>query len=354
MALPAMRAVRNHFPDAHIELLCDRHEQTNYILAADLLAPIGLFDGFITYDVSQRRRGRGSQFADLAPLLRSKRFDTIVYLAPSQRNKRQIIRDWMFFRFVGIKHFLGFRNFRSLPKKRPGERLPAVPSEGDLLLERLAADGIKIPERTSRSIDLALTEQDERRFLEWSKRCPTDGGRRWIGVGPGCKQPVNRWPRDNYAALLTSLVERFDIWPVIFGGPQDAEIGEFLLRTVGRGYNAAGKLDVRAGAAAMRRCAVFIGNDTGTMHVAASAGIPCIGIYAARQWRGLWEPYTPNKTILRSEIECEGCGLTECIVLDRECLRRILPEMVVEACRQYLESTRSIAPEDSITAAGVI
>ena len=107
-----------------------------------------------------------------------------------------------------------------------------------------------------------------------------------------------------------------------------------------RSYNAAGELDVCATAAAMRHCALFVAHDTKTMHIASTAGIPCVGIYSSRQWRGLWEPYTATKRILRSEIECEACGLTECIERDRECLRRIMPHMAVEACTEFLEPER--------------
>jgi len=341
VALPAMRAVRNHFPDAHIELLCDRHEYSQYILAADLLAPMGLFDGFITYEVNKSRRGRRSQFANLTPLLRSKKFDTIVYLAPSQRTTHQILRDRLYFRFVGIRNFFGFRNFRALPKKIRGQLLPTVPSEGDLLLERLATDGIAVPAHHARSIDLDLTDADEHRLEQWLSTCSSDGGRRWLAVGPGCKQPVNEWPLENYAKTIAELVKRFDAWPVIFGGAQDKEAGDFLIESAGRGFNAAGKLDVRAAAAAMRRCAVFVGNDTGTIHLAAAAGIPCVGIYSARQWRGLWDPYTSTKRVLRSDIECEGCMLTDCVELNRECLRRISPEMAVDACAEFLEKVES-------------
>jgi ADP-heptose:LPS heptosyltransferase len=247
-----------------------------------------LFDGFITYDVGKGTAG--SRFAKLAPLLRNKRFDTIVYLAPSQRRRQQIVRDWSFFRLVGMKQLLGFRNFRTLPRKQPGIPLPTLPSEGDLLLERLAADGIEVPAPDQRSVDLNLTVQDEKRFTDWVSRLHSDGGRRWIGVGPGCKQPVNGWPIENYAGTLSELIKRFDIWPVIFGGSEDRDAGAYLINQAGRGYNAAGKLDVRAAAAAMRHCALFVGNDTGTMHIAASAGIPCIGIYSSRQWRGYGSP----------------------------------------------------------------
>jgi heptosyltransferase-3 len=238
-----------------------------------------------------------------------------------------------------MKQLLGFRNFRTLPRKQPGIPLPTLPSEGDLLLERLAADGIEVPAPDQRSVDLNLTVQDEKRFTDWVSRLHSDGGRRWIGVGPGCKQPVNGWPIENYAATLSELIKRFDIWPVIFGGSEDRDAGAYLINQAGRGYNAAGKLDVRAAAAAMRHCALFVGNDTGTMHIAASAGIPCIGIYSSRQWRGLWEPYTKVRRILRTEIECEGCLLSDCVALNKECIRRITPPMVAAACAEFLEKS---------------
>ncbi len=332
IAMPAMKAIRAHFPDAHIELLCDKHEHSHYVLAADVLEPTGIFDGFITYDVDRSKSFLRSRFHALAPILRQKAFDTLVYLAPSQRTPRQLLRDRFFFKLAGIQNLIGFDGFSPLPPKTPGEPLAPTPREGELLLRRLAANGIS----ESGPSPFELSEADLDEFRSWHRDLPDDGGRLWVAVGPGSKMPAKRWPVDRFAGVISELIREHDIWPIIFGGKEDREIAHELLRDWGRGYNAAGALSVRTAIAAMRHCAFFLGNDTGTMHMAAAAEIPCVAIFSSRDRPGLWYPAGEGHRVFRSEIDCEGCDLVECVVRDNECLKRITETQVLSACREIM------------------
>jgi heptosyltransferase III len=86
----------------------------------------------------------------------------------------------------------------------------------------------------------------------------------------------------------------------------------------------------------MKHCELFIGNDTGTMHMAAAVGLPCVAIFSSRERPGLWYPPGEGHRVFRSAIDCEGCGLVECIELGNECLKRISVEEVLSACREML------------------
>ena len=117
-------------------------------------------------------------------------------------------------------------------------------------------------------------------------------------------------------------------------------MSERLLRRWMRGHSAAGQLSLRAAAAALGRCRVFLGNDTGTMHLAAAAGVPCVAIFSAREWPGMWHPYGVPSRVLRSAVDCEGCGLTVCSEHQNRCLTLISAEMAVQACSELLQATR--------------
>lgn len=173
-----------------------------------------------------------------------------------------------------------------------------------------------------------------------------DGGRRsgsretagglGLALAPAQKMPAKRCPEERFRQVVMALIERHDIWPVVFGGGEDAALGDRLLRAWGHGYNAAGALSVRGAAAALKRCAMYLGNDTGTMHLAAAVGIPCVAVFSARERPGLWYPYGTGHRVLRSDIECEGCGLVECVERKNECLRMIEVEHVLAACRELI------------------
>ena len=148
--------------------------------------------------------------------------------------------------------------------------------------------------------------------------------------------PAERWPEERFATVVKNLVATHDIWPVIFGGPEDRAVGERLLSAAGRGYNAAGALTLRGSVAALRRCALYLGNDTGTMHLAAAAGTPCVALFSSREWPGMWFPYGVRQKVFRTQIECEGCALVECFEQKRACLDRVGSHEVERDCGRLL------------------
>ena len=340
-ALPAFWALRNHFPGAEFTLLCDRHAGKNYVLGSDLLRNGGFFQRFEYYPAQAGGQSRLRQVRGMLKLvtrIRKARFDAVVYLAPSARTRRQIARDVRFFRTAGIKRFIGMEGFASAPARLPGQPLDRVPHEADLLMARLAASGIPIPPPGGGCMDLATGTREEIEIQDWLGSLPPDGGRPWIGFGTGTKMPAKQWPLERFLEVGKRLIAQSDVWPVVFGGPEDADDAARLVEAWGRGYNAAGSLSLRAAAAALKRCILYVGNDTGTMHLAASAGTPCVAIFSARDWPGRWNPYGPGHHVLRAHIDCEGCGLTECIEHKNECLRRITVEEVIAACGKAMEA----------------
>jgi ADP-heptose:LPS heptosyltransferase len=337
VSLPAMQAIRSRYPDARLTLLCDRHPGKSLVLAPDLLGRSGLFDEFLSYPVREDQKlSRPWSMAPVLATLRTRKFDAVVYLAPSGRSPAQIHRDRKFFRLAGIRNFIGMTNFAALPVKIPGKPLPQVPPEADLLLDRLRADGIPVPALGQARADLGLGLAEETEVAGWLGRLPSDNGRPWIGVGPGSKMPAKRWPEERFREVVAELIKEFGVWPVVFGGSENAGLGNRLLSAWGCGYNAAGKLSLRGSAAALKHCAFLLTNDTGTMHLGATVGTRCVALFSAREWPGMWFPYGANHRIFRSDIACEGCGLVECIEKKNECLNRISTEQVLAGCKAVL------------------
>jgi asparagine synthase (glutamine-hydrolysing) len=340
VALPAMWLVRKNYPGAHIALLCDRHPGKTHVIASDLLRGSRIFDEYLSYPVSESGEFlRSGRMATLLANIRRKHFDTLVYLAPTNRTAEQVARDRRFFSLAGIENFFGMQGFEVLEAKEPGKALARLPRESNLLFRRLiASDLIAEPGDESRT-DLGLGSEDHTAVDAWLRNLPFDGGRVWIAVGPGSKMPAKRWPLPRFLQVIHELISEFDIWPVVFGGEEDRIIGQWLLERWGRGYNAAGALGIRSSLAAMKRCQLFVGNDTGTMHMAAAVGLRCVAIFSSRERPGLWYPQGEGHRVFRSAIECEGCGLVECLELGNECLKRISVDEVLSACREMLERT---------------
>jgi asparagine synthase (glutamine-hydrolysing) len=337
VALPAMWTLRRHFPNAHLALLCDRHPGKRYVLASDLLQGAGIFDEFLSYPVSDLgfilKPGR---MANLLAAIRRRKFDTLVYLAPSNRTIDQVERDRWFFSLGGIKHFIGMEGFPHLPAKTPDRFLEPTSSETDLLLKRLSVSGIPVGNGENSLMDLGLGPAEAGQVSNWLAQLEPDGDRPWLAIGPGSKMPAKRWPVERFQRVVSLLIDEFGVWPVVFGGSEDRQLGDDLIAAWKRGYNAAGALGLRPAAAALKRSILFLGNDTGTMHMAAAVGVPCVAVFSSRERPGMWFPHGEGHRVFRSEIECEGCGLVECIERANECLKRISTDEVIEACRETL------------------
>jgi asparagine synthase (glutamine-hydrolysing) len=346
VALPAMWAVRKNFPEAHIALLYDRHPGKTHVIASDLLRGSKIFDDYLSYPVSPSDTvWRKTRMAGLLTAIRARRFDTLVYLAPTSRTPQQIERDRRFFSMAGILNFIAMSGFEELEPKRPGQPFRMTEPESNLLLRRLAASGLSVSAGDESTMDLGIGPNDEALLDQWLKDLPPDGGRDWIAIGPGSKMPAKRWQLRRFEEVVHRLINEFEIWPVIFGGEEDKVFGDWLLEKWSCGYNAAGALGIRSSLAAMQRCRMFLGNDTGTMHMAAAVGLRCVAVFSSRERPGLWYPHGTGHRVFRSDIECEGCGLVECLERENECLNRITTDKVLSACRDML-AVRTAGPTE--------
>ena len=145
------------------------------------------------------------------------------------------------------------------------------------------------------------------------------------------------WGRDNWRELLTRLARAFPNRALLLAGsPEESEASDFAaahwqLSGGAPVTNLCGRLTPRESAAAFARARLFIGHDSGPMHLAAAVGTPCVAIFAARNLPRQWFPYGPHHRILYHRVECAGCGLETCIEQQKKCLLSITPDEVLAA-----------------------
>lgn len=103
-----------------------------------------------------------------------------------------------------------------------------------------------------------------------------------IALGPTANWPPKVWPPDRFAALFHAVAtgRLAGAVPAIFGGPGEAEraMAAPLLALLPDAIDLVGRLTLPEAAACLARCALFVGNDSGLMHLAAAAGAPTIGL----------------------------------------------------------------------------
>jgi len=134
VALPALRAVRENFPLAHITLLTDLQSGKNRVQCHDILEGSGLIDDYILYKIDNSFLGKGLyllRMARLLVVLRKRGIKTLIYLVRTENNNPRIKRDKLFFRCSGIKNFIGMSGFTTTPIGTASYPLPTIPHMSD-------------------------------------------------------------------------------------------------------------------------------------------------------------------------------------------------------------------------------
>ena len=190
---------------------------------------------------------------------------------------------------------------------------------------------------------ISLTEDEHNAAKAWlGKQVPDEFSfAHFVGFGAGSRCASKIWPEERFVEVGRCLIQERNIYPIVFGGPEDRELGERLIATWGRGANAAGEVSVRLSAAILANCTLYVGNDTGTMHLAAAVGTRCIVAMSALDWPGRWNPYGSGHIVFRSQVSCEGCRLDVCTEEGLRCLKNISVKEVASACKEALVISES-------------
>lgn len=341
VSLPAFWAIRKAFPNARLTLLTNLDWQNpNYIAAKSVLPESGLIDEWLFYPTNLPKAKTVSAFLKLFAKIRREKFDCVFYLMTRNRTEKQIKRDVRFFKAAKIREVFGTKYLRNNLIGEPFEKpLKTVEPEASFFLNCLPSNRFDFD--LNSKPDMLLSKKEVEFSENWLKKNCAEafGQNRLAAIAPGSKWESKVWAEENFAEVVSKLIERENIFPVIFGGKEDREKGNRLLETWGKGANAAGELNIRQAAAALEKCRIYLGNDTGTMHLAASVGTPCAAIFAAIDLIGRWHPFGENHIILRERIECEGCHSPVC-PFNNECLTGISPEKVLAACEKLLKQKK--------------
>ena len=109
-ALPSLWILRRQFADARIVVLSEIPPKHTHLPPEAVLPPSGLVDGFEKYPGGASLKNFIAAWRQIRQM-GAQGFDTLVYLTPSRRTKKQRLRDRLFFRLCGLKHFLAARGF---------------------------------------------------------------------------------------------------------------------------------------------------------------------------------------------------------------------------------------------------
>ena len=334
VALPSYHLIARAFPAAERRLLTNIPVHAKAPAAAAILGNSGLVHEYMNYPVGMRNLG---QIARLIAQVRVFRPQVLVYLA-DLRGSRAIRRDALFFRLCGVRKIIGLPacrddfDRRRLPDSNDFEwesaRLAhSIEALGTVDLDDSANWNMLLTEAEHKKADAALAEFN---------------GAPLLAVSVGTKVQSKDWGDANWTALLTRLADACkDHRIVLIGSPEEAEVSSRAAAAWGdRALNLCGRMDPRESAALLMRAELFLGHDSGPMHLAAAVGVPCVAIFAARNIPRVWFPYGHGHEVLYHQTDCAGCELEICIEEKKKCILSITVDEVMSAAMRQLDSLR--------------
>jgi ADP-heptose:LPS heptosyltransferase len=124
---------------------------------------------------------------------------------------------------------------------------------------------------------------------------------------------------------------------VLVGAGEEATVSESASAAwKGRLVNLCGELSPRESAAVLARARIFVGHDSGPMHLAAAVGTPCVAVFSARNRPRTWFPWGEQHEIVYHQTDCCGCDLETCIEEKKKCLTSIVPAEVLGVVHRVL------------------
>jgi heptosyltransferase II len=161
-----------------------------------------------------------------------------------------------------------------------------------------------------------------------------------IGLNPGAAWgPSKRWFPEYFAATADLFQQKTGIKIVIFGGPEDQSLAQEIANKMHTPpLIVAGKDNLRVLPALLLRCNLFITNDTGPMHIAASQKVPQVVLFGPTD--PLHTAYRNASTrVIQKELDCAPCFKRVCPFGHHNCMATILPNQVVDAGIELLNGS---------------
>lgn len=340
IALPALHLVARAFPSAERRMLTNSPVHTKAPAAPAVLEGTGLVAGYLRYTVGTRNP---LELLRLWWSILRFRPDAVVYLA-SSRGTVAATRDLRFFKLCGAKRVIGVplneamqSNFGgAFPDSRAASEMleaAALEPEAQRLVRNLQELGkVDLQEPAHWSLHLSDAEYQRADLAIGPDILHTMP----FAVSVGTKVQAKDWGRDNWHGLLTQLAARMPgRGLLLLGAPEESEASQFaasgwVQSGGGPVVNLCGSLTPRESAAALSRACMFLGHDSGPMHLAAAVGTPLVAIFAARNIPRQWFPFGTHHEVVYHRVDCWGCGLETCLEQRKKCIASITVDEVLE------------------------
>lgn len=310
--------LRLTYPQASITMICA--PGLKQFIVAQKIADVA-----VGFESGGKGRTPFKRFADYHGVisgLRRRKFDLTIDLTDTKTSR-------IVHRLTGAPLRVGF-NPPERPLKfweiQPANVLAATFGHGGphyvyRYLSPLHALGLEIQDPTPRLQPTKIAQEACARLLSENALAKKS----YVAVHAGAGSEGRRWPPQHFAAVIDEIYTKTGLRSLVIGGADEEPVAHSIIETAtSPAATVVGKASLEVLVALLAEALVFLGNESGPMHIAASVGTPAVGLYGLTP-PDLWGPFgVPNRT-LRPPMPCP------CITPCNHCVQRLQVAEVAEA-----------------------
>jgi len=323
LATPTVRAIKAARPDVRITMVVNRGTE-------DVLSGNPDMDEIVVLD-------KGSLAAQwrLIAGLRRRRFDTVIDLTDGDRSA---FLSWI----SGAPVRIGFNDehrWRECCYTQVIQPVPGMRHRIDRDLEVLKPINIQAG---SKDPQLWLTPEEEDSADQLLDQLGVQRSQSIVMLQPGARYWFKAWPPERFAELADRLMSQYGCQVLIGGSDQDIDLAQQIRQMAKcRPIIMAGRTTIKQFAAIAKKSALFIGSDSGAMHVAAAIGTPIVALFGPSN-PAEWGPKGAHAEVLYKGVDCRACFHPTCERGELNCMKQITVEEVVGVVRRVVATTMSL------------
>lgn len=263
-ASPVAESLRRAFPDAHLGWVVHPH-----------CAPVVTGNPFVNRVHLWPRKGMFKAYGPMSRELRAENYDTAIDL-------QGLLKSGLVSLASGAKSRIGPSEAREMATvfysqkvARQIKTMHVIP--GYLELAK-AAGGVVSPEPP---MFMPTSEADDAHARALLNEIDPTGAHRWVVLNPSAGKPNKMWPAERFGELANRLHTAAGVRCFITGAPADMPLAERILSAVNGDHvvNLTGRTNLNQLTALLRLATMFVGGDTGPMHIAQAVGTPTLALF---------------------------------------------------------------------------
>ncbi|HEX2979873.1 MAG TPA: lipopolysaccharide heptosyltransferase II, partial [Anaerolineaceae bacterium] len=333
MTTPAIRALKQSIPGAHITLLTSPVAES----AAKLVPEI---DDVLAYDAPWMKATASRQNSqpdhDWIAFLRKRRFDMAVIftvfsqsalpaaltcfladiplrLAHSRENPYQLLTHWV----------------------RETELQGVSRHEVQRQLDLVGSIGCHA---TDLRLSIQVMDNDRDQALKKLAGADVDTTQPWVVIHPGASAPSRRYSPERYGEVARRVMTETGLQVILTGGHDESDLLTIVASLAPGVYSLPGQFTIGELAAVVDQSRLLITNNSGPAHIAAAAGTPVVVLYALTNPQHTpWQ--TPSR-VLFHDVPCRNCYRSVCPETHHNCLQLVQPDQVIQATLDLLRETQ--------------